>query len=482
MLELIVHTADGTHQLSFTSPTCLFDLIAHFPDAPNRSCGGNGTCGKCAVYASGNLSEQPDPNGRVLSCRTNVLGNAEVWLPKRSILTQIETRTFFKETNLCSNADGFGTAVDLGTTTIVLQLLDLKEGKILTTVSCENPQRLIAADVIGRIDSALKGQLSLMQSLVNTCIDELEQKAFFQAGLSGVQSHMRVIAGNTTMLYLLTGKSPESLSAAPFQADCLFGFSEDRDYFPPCAGAFVGADITCAVLASGMCEKPETSILIDIGTNGEIALWHEGKLTCCATAAGPAFEGAGITCGTGSIAGAIDSAKAEDGHLVITTIEGAQPQGICGSGLIDLIASLLELEQLDETGYLDDDVILSENVKLTQHDVRQVQLAKGAIAAGIELLLRQSSITCDDVVTLYIAGGFGSHLNLHNAARIGLIPEKLVSKAIILGNASLAGTRLLFSEEHHQKALQITKQSECVNLAADPLFGNTFVECMMFDQ
>ena len=480
MPELIVHTADGTHQLSFSSSTCLFDLIAQFPDAPDRNCGGSGTCGKCSVYASGKMSVQPDTNGRVLACQTNVEGNAEVWLPKRSILTQIETRTFSSEVQTFFGMDGFGIAVDLGTTTIVLQLLDLKNGNILSTVSCENPQRLIAADVIGRIDGALKGKLPLLHSLVTSCIDELEQKAFLQAGIPP-KADMRVIAGNTTMLYLLTRRNPESLSAAPFHADCLFGFSQGRNYLPSCAGAFVGADITCAVLASRMCEKSETSMLIDIGTNGEIALWHKGKITCCATAAGPAFEGAGLTCGTGSVPGAIASAKAENGCLSITTIENIAPQGICGSGLIDLIASLLELEQLDETGCLDDDVILSSSVKLTQHDVRQVQLAKGAIAAGIELLLGQASIGYDDVTTLYIAGGFGSHLNLHNAARIGLLPPKLSEKAVVLGNASLAGARMLFSSENRKKALQITENAECINLAADPLFSNTFVECMMFD-
>ena len=376
----------------------------------------------------------------------------------------------------------YGAAVDLGTTTIVLELIRLSDGQTLSVVSCENPQRVFAADVIGRMDHALKGKLHVLSAMVQDCIDRLEKEAFVNAGLCEQKADCRIIAGNTTMLYLYEGRNPSTLAAAPFEADCLFGQSVDRNFLPPCAGAFVGADITCAVLASGLCEKNETSLLIDVGTNGEIALWHQGQLTCCATAAGPAFEGCSISCGVGSVPGAIDKVIVENGELRYSTIGHATACGLCGSGLIDLIAALLETEQLDETGFLEDEVSLAPGVTLTQQDVRQVQLAKAAIAAGIETLLQTAGLNTEAVSTLFIAGGFGSHLNLQSAARIGLIPESLAGKAVILGNASLAGARqLLLSSPSYQQANAIAHHAECVNLASVSSFTNAFVEKMLFE-
>jgi len=483
MPELLIHTADGDLCFPFSGTPLLYDLFADLPDAPDRPCGGGGTCGRCAVIAQGALSVMPTPTGKVLSCQAHLLGDAEVWLPRRKVLTQIETRTLDNLYPVCSPFKGeYGAAIDLGTTTIVLELIRLSDGETLAVVSCENPQRMIAADVIGRIDSALKGKLPLLHSLVQDCVNSLEKEAFAHTNVPEKQADIRIIAGNSTMLYLYSGRSPITLASAPFEADCLFDLKNERDYLPACAGAFVGADITCAILSSGMCTKAETAMLIDIGTNGEIALWHEGKLYCCATAAGPAFEGSGISCGTGSIPGAIDSVHTKDGELVVSAIGGAAPCGICGSGLIDLVASLLETGQLDETGALDEDILLAEGVSFSQQDVRQVQLAKGAIAAGIQLLLKRANISCEDVHKLYIAGGFGSHLNLKNAAAIGLIPDALADKTAVLGNASLCGARqLLLTKEGQEQACQIAKSAQCLNLAADPSFGNVFVECMLFE-
>lgn len=482
MPELIVHSADGKQALSFEGTPVLYELISHIPDAPSRSCGGSGKCGACAVIAQGALSSEPDSAGKVLSCQTSVLGDAEVWLPARKKMVQIETARWEKPYAFSPLSGSYGAAIDIGTTTIVLELISLREGKTLAVVSCENPQRIIAADVIGRIEGAMQGQLNILKTLVNSCIDELEKEAFAQAGLDGASADWRVIAGNTTMLYLYTGRDPRTLAAAPFEADCLFGIQNAHDILPACAGAFVGADITCALLASQICQSDETSLLIDIGTNGELALWHKGTLTCCATAAGPAFEGCGISCGTGSILGAIDSACVKEDRLSFTTINEAPPCGICGSGLIDLTAALLETEELDETGFLEDDIELSKDVVLTQQDIRQVQLAKGAIAAGIQTLLEIAGLDETDVSTLYIAGGFGSHLNLHSAAKIGLIPASMIGKCVVLGNASLAGARqILLSENGFAQAQRIAQSACCINLASQKRFTDCFVENMLFE-
>jgi len=482
MPELIIHTAAGKQALSFEGTPVLYELIRHQPDAPSRSCGGSGKCGSCAVLAQGKLSSEPDCAGKVLSCQTHVLGNAEVWLPVRQKMVQIETARREKPYSFSPLSGSYGAAIDIGTTTVVLELVSLRDGKTLAVVSCENPQRIISADVIGRIEGAMQGQLSILKHLISSCIEALEKEAFAQAGLAGVSADWRVIAGNTTMLYLYTGRNPHTLATAPFEADCLFGFQHGRDLLPACAGAFVGADITCALLASQICQADESALLIDIGTNGELALWHNGALTCCATAAGPAFEGCGISCGTGSIPGAIDSACVKDHRLSFTTISDAPVCGVCGSGLIDLTAALLETEALDETGFLEDDVELARNVVLTQQDIRQVQLAKAAIAAGIQTLLENAGLNEDDISALYIAGGFGSHLNLHSAARIGLIPASLIGKCIVLGNASLAGARqILLSQSAQWEVQRIAQNANCINLASQKRFSDCFVENMLFE-
>lgn len=482
MPELIIHSITGDQALSFEGTPVLYELIKHLPDAPSRSCGGSGKCGACAVVARGYLSSEPDQTGKVLSCQVQLLGSTEVWIPSRKKMTQIETGSWEKPYPFSPLTGVYGAAVDIGTTTIVLELLRLSDGKKLAVVSCENPQRVIAADVIGRIGSALQGNLNVLQNLANNCIDELEQEAFAKAGIMNAKADWRIIAGNTTMLYLFAGRNPQSLSAAPFEADCLFGQYSGRDILPACAGAFVGADITCALLASQFVHTDETTLLIDIGTNGEIALWHNGELTCCATAAGPAFEGCGISCGTGSIPGAIDSVHIENGLFEFTTIHSAPASGICGSGLIDLIAALLETERLDESGYLEDEVEVAEGIVLTQQDIRQVQLAKAAIAAGIQILLQRSNLDNSAVSHLYIAGGFGSHLNLQSAARIGLIPEEFVDKCIVLGNASLAGARqILLSKNALDEVQTIAHKAHCINLAEEKSFTHSFVENMLFE-
>src|SRR5699024_935882 len=213
------------------------------------------------------------------------------------------------------------------------------------------------------------------------------------------------------------GRSPEPLSHAPFLADCLFDMDTTlwnrQVYLPPCMNAFVGADITCAVLASGMTRRPDTALLCDIGTNGELALWKEGHLYVTSTAAGPAFEGAGISCGCGSVPGAIDRVWVENGTIAAHTL-GEQPAvGVCGSGLIDAVAAFLETEDIDETGAAElDELPLRDGVCLLPKDIRAVQLAKAAIAAGIQTLLQLAQVPESEIRQLYIAGGFGSHLNV----------------------------------------------------------------------
>jgi len=468
--------------VSFTGTPMLGSLLLEYGYDAEHPCGGRGVCGKCAVRAEGKLSPLTDGEkkiGTLLSCQTRLLGDAEVWLPEPEKST---VELSGGDVQLKNAAPGcIGAAVDVGTTTIALKVYDLKTGALLGEAGMLNPQRSIAADVMGRIGAAMDGLGTMLQSMVTDAICTL----LTRTGRQTVDT--MVVTGNTTMLYLLTGRDTACLSAAPFQADCLFGREDTLlgipVYYPSCMNAFVGADITCAVLSSGMHLKQETSLLIDIGTNGEIALWKDGTLYVTSTAAGPAFEGAGISCGCGSIPGAIDKVWVEDGKINIHTIEEKEAVGLCGSGLVDAVAAFLETEEIDETGAMEEDFLpLAENVKLLPADIRAVQLAKGAIAAGIRTLLEAAEVREGDIETLYIAGGFGSHLNADSAAAIGLIPPSLKNKVKILGNAALSGAaRLLLDREQIVMAEELAKKSRHINLGGNSRFNEHFIDAMLFE-
>ena len=248
--------------------------------------------------------------------------------------------------------------------------------------------------------------------------------------------------------------------------------------------AFVGGDISCAVLAADQCESDAVSLLVDIGTNGEIALWKNGVLYVSSTAAGPAFEGAGISCGCISIRGAIDRVHVENHAIAAHTIGESKAVGVCGSGLIDAIACGLETGEIDETGAMDEDELsLRDGVCLLPRDVRAVQLAKAAIAAGIETLMEAAGVSADEIETFYIAGGFGSHLNVQSAARIGLIPGELADRVKVLGNAALTGAvRILLNRDDLETVRRIAGASRHVNLGGNPRFNEHYMDQMFFPE
>lgn len=464
--------------LSFEAPAPLWELLEQGGYPERRPCGGRGLCGKCAVTLTGAVSA---PNaaeteaGVRLACQAQVLGDAQVFLPA-SAKEQIQTDT--DKIPLGTPMEGkVGIAVDIGTTTVVLRRYDLQTGELLGQAAMVDPQTSVAADVMGRIDAAIHGKLGYLSAQIRDALTVLCLQA-------GGTADAAVITGNTTMLYLLTGRDPSPLAKAPFEADTLFDTLWEGAYLPPCLHAFVGADITCAVLASGMCEKHKTALLCDLGTNGEIALWKDGTLYVTSTAAGPAFEGAGISCGCSSIAGAIDRVWAEDGHLQIHTIGEREAVGLCGSGLVDALAALLRLELMDETGALEEgEAVLAPGVVLRQKDIRAVQLAKAAIAAGIAVLLETSHTDCAEIEAFYLAGGFGSRLDASNAAQIGLFPSALANKICVLGNAALAGAaRMLLNRENISRSRDIASHSRHVTLSGSRSFQEHYMEQMLFPE
>ena len=489
MPKLTVRRGDATWTIPFESGQRLDEvLIAHDLAVP-QPCGGRGVCGKCAVELSGQVSA---PNaaerraGRRLSCQALLMGDALAVLPDDGGMEQIALFSDAAARAVKPTAGRLGAAVDIGTTTLACKLYDLRDGTCLSEAGRRNPQTAVAADVMGRVGHAMDGGLDTLRRQAGEAVEGMLRESCARAGVSFEALDALVVTGNTTMLYLLTGRDPRALSHAPFLADYLFDEETElfgrRTYLPPCMHAFVGADISCAVLAAGQCDGDGISLLTDIGTNGEIALWKDGVLRVASTAAGPAFEGVGISCGCGSVRGAIDRVWLEGKEVRAHTIGEASAVGVCGSGLIDAIAAFLRRGDIEETGATEEErLALRDGVALMPKDIRAVQLAKAAIAAGMETLMRSAQTAPEEIGTLYIAGGFGSHLNVDSAATIGLIPDALAGSVRILGNAALAGAaRLLLDTDAIARIRAICARATFVNLGGDPLFNELYVDHMFF--
>lgn len=485
MARLTIRQGTEERYIDFLHETKLTELLEAVGHPVLRPCGGRGSCGKCAVSLFGQVStpnEAEQKLGVRLACQATVLGDAEVELPESGPIEQVQANTITPVLKT-PMAGRFGAAIDLGTTTIVLQVYDLQSGERIGQATALNPQTSVAADVMGRIDAAIKQGTDKLQTQVLQVLEQLLTEA---CGNLAHQVDLLVITGNTTMLYLLTGREPECLAHAPFIADTLFDTYAEllgrTAYLPACMNAFVGADITCAVLACGMCDTTGISLLCDIGTNGEIALWKDGTLYVTATAAGPAFEGAGISCGCSSVRGAIDQVWAKDGNLQIHTIGDTAAVGICGSGLIDMIAALRSLNLMNRSGAaVHKEIELADGIKFLQKDIRAVQLAKAAIGAGILTLLDVAQVSCIEIETLYLAGGFGSHLNISSAVEIGLLPQELESRVKVVGNAALTGAaQMMLDQGSLEKAREIVSHIKHVNLGGNPVFNRNYMEQIVF--
>lgn len=422
----------------------------------------------------------------------------------------------------------YGVAVDVGTTTLVAMLLELRTAREVAVVARLNPQTGYGDDVLARILHTQQHSegLSNLQSCIAKAIDEMVGQLAEQAGIDRRQIYEVAFSGNTTMQQLLLGLDPRHLGEVPFvpvTSDAVLApavslnvhlHPRARAYVLPVIGGFVGGDTVAGVLATQLADSSGPTLLVDIGTNGEIVLAAEGKLLAASTAAGPAFEGARITHGMRAGAGAIEKV-AIDGRLRINVIGGAAPVGLCGSALIDAAAELLDHGMLTPEGRLLPPGQLPENllpdlrervvldgsaaktafvlaaagesgtgkpVLLTQRDLRELQLASGAIRAGILVLLKRMGLAPGDLEAVYIAGGFGNYIRRENAQRIGLLPQEVdCHKIHYHGNTSLAGARLtLVSQQARRLAEELARRTEHVDLSLDPAFHEAFAESMLF--
>ena len=466
-------------------------------------CGGHGKCGKCKVIAKGELSaptaaelallsEDELALGVRLSCMTLALGACTVEQMEKRSAASILTDATLPPITLAPAFSRYGVAMDIGTTTLAARLYDEK-GTLLADASALNPQSDYGADVVSRIESAINGKKDLLSDTIrqalNLIIEELSKKASIEKNAIGGA----VITGNTVMLSFLVGADVTPLSRAPFRANRLFGETLSSGelgltslpentpvYLPPCIGAFVGADACCAVLASEL-TKQRNALLVDVGTNGEMAHWNGETLTVCSTAAGPAFEGVGISMGMRAEIGAIDRVSVVDGEIKAHVLGDTVPVGICGSGLVDAVASMLDLGVLDESGFLEDEPFaVGDPVSLTQKDIRMLQLAKSAIAAGLVTLMRETDTPPADVPSFSIAGGFGQYLGLVSAAKIGLLPKGLVGVARTVGNAALGGASMLLLDTTLRTQIEtLAKGARLVDLSTNPTFIDSYTMGMM---
>lgn len=505
MPTLTLLLENGPRSISVDEGALAADVLRRAGLDVDMPCGGQGRCGKCRVWASGRLSP-PDlsergaltggelRDGLRLACRCRVLGDAQLRPAYREAVSQICTTGGDAGPAQDPLFHTLGAAVDIGTTTLAAQLYG-PEG-LLESAAAPNPQHTYGADVISRIGRAMAGDGPALASCIRRAVSALLEEMCRTAGRETRELDGLVITGNTAMLHLLTGTDPSPLAAAPFQARELFGKAipagalelpcppDTPVYLPRCVSAFVGGDITTALLASGICRRPDSALLMDIGTNGEIALWHKGELLCCSTAAGPAFEGAGLSQGMQGAPGAIDHVTAAGGLLTVHTIGDRPAVGICGSGAIDAVAALLASGALDETGCFtgeEDEYPLAGQVRFTQQDVRQIQLAKSAIRAGTETLLHRAGVRPEELAQAAVAGGFGSYVDLGSAAAIGLVPGGLVGRCRVLGNAALTGAAMLLRRGAlAEEGAALAQGAGTLDLAADAFFMEQYVEQMLF--
>jgi len=409
-----------------------------------------------------------------------------------------------------------GVAIDIGTTTIALHLINMNTKARLATISGANAQIPYGADVTSRIRYCAQNGNETLMHVIREQIATMIKEACDQTGMESKNIEYLTIAANTVMQHLIAGYSPVSMGVAPFDTVSLFGTElpvwddlpvagHAQIYYTPAISAYVGGDITAGLLAADFENISDPAIFLDIGTNGEIVLKHKGTYYCCATAAGPAFEGAEIEMGMAAENGAVDHVWLDHGdissHPVLrfSTIGDEKPRGLCGSGLLDTLAVLLETEAVDETGRLDRDKYwltpdapesknehnnqASGGVFITAGDIRKLQLAKAAIAAGIQVLLHFARISESDVKLLALAGGFGSYMDLQSAARIGLFPKNLLPAAKTLGNTAGEGAAIaLTSKEARSRLMDIKASCEYVELSSIAFFNDRFVDQMTFEQ
>ncbi len=510
-VEIKIHVNNIEKILKASVGSSLMEVLKSSDVPIEFPCNGKGTCGACAVKFIKtipketqadveNLSKNKLKNGWRLACKVEVEHPLEFYIENEQMQILSERQ------NDAKHADRYSIAIDIGTTTVVCHLINADNGEIIDTQASANRQRKFGADVASRISHEmenLRGKKDLNQAIVsqlNEMIIELVRK-------NNVEKIFEVIAvGNTVMTHILLGYDILGLGQVPFTPislerkrvgceslgialDCEITVMEGVD-------AYVGSDISVGAAFCGLMDNKRFSLLIDLGTNGELALGNKEKLFCCATAAGPAFEAANIYSGMSGVAGAISEFCYDDGYKY-KTIGGKNPKGICGSGVLDITAVLVGSGVVDSTGrMLGDSPDVKYDVKLkeyfvvaegeddeiifTSKDVREIQLAKAAISAGVKTLIETANINYEDIEKVYIAGGFGNYMNIKSALEIELIPKQLSGKTLAVGNTAAKGAVACHDKKFLEKVSEYVKSAQHVDLSTSIIFQNHYIESIGF--
>ena len=470
----------------------LLDVLVRGGVFVTSPCGGRGRCGKCRVrLISGRVDGQAkDSDGCILSCKARITEDITVEPIERAIDITVTMR------DVPDGQDVYA-ALDIGTTTLAAMLIST-DGDTVAKASCLNPQAVLGADVLSRINACNEGKLEILKELVTKGSSELILKM-----CGGTRVKKLFVTANTVMLHILLGISPRSIGVYPFtpvfteakhrRGDEL-GLPVEEAVVLPSASGYIGSDVIAGAVYLNMHKGKETRLLLDLGTNGEMILAHGGKIYAASCAAGPALEGASIECGMGGTEGAISRIVYENGMLSFKTVNGAEPKGLCGSALIDLVSILVKEGVIDDTGAFDTEsgsplgnrligerFYITDRIYLSSGDVRQIQLAKAAISAGIEALLAETGISEDDISSFYIAGTLGEYMSPSSAEGIGLIPRGILKNASCVGNTSLLGAAAVAVGNVSVDTLSdFSGRVITVELSASEVFRERFIDNMYF--
>ncbi len=503
-------------EISVPTGTLLSDAAKQAGVWIDSPCGGNGTCKKCTV-----LLNQGGEESRVLSCQTRVTQDCFVTLERAGSLKTMHDGVSLSvsfaplRTHAPAVSGACFAAIDLGTTSIVCYLLDGETGEQLASEGMQNPQSAFGADVIARANTVLTGSApNALRDCAVSALNTLIERTTQSAGRSPEQVTLVSIVGNTVMHHILLSLPLEKLVCAPYTP-----YRTGSQFFParelglrvhasamllipPVIGGFVGADTVACLTATAFDEIKAPTLLLDIGTNGELVCTDGTRRVCCSTAAGPAFEGANISCGMRAEEGAVDHVWLQDGAFTFSTIGNMPARGICGSGLIDLVAVLVKSGTIDETGRFSDSSALSNHLRkeqdgktsflvsdgetritLSQKDVRELQLGKAAIRAGIAVLLDALQLAQTQITRVLVAGAFGSHLSPDALCEIGLLPEAFRGKVESIGNAAGEGAKLyLKNHSLFEASERLARETEYIELTLSPAFSNYYIDAMAFPE
>ncbi len=537
-----ISIASTNKQVRCESGQSLMAALIHAGVFVDNPCNGKGTCGKCKVRICAGVVEEPcetekrflSPReletGIRLSCLVYPKNNLVIEMLQEEnahkILTSGMMPSFKYKPSISAlfgeGENGFyGIAVDIGTTTVVAALVDLKTGEELETASMINPQKQYGLDVLTRITYAMENPDTASNELqrvivegLNQLVDQLVEKE----NVSKKHLHEIVISGNTTMLHMLLGVDSTVIGKAPYTPNfiesqrvnaCEIGLNVEENtilYCLPSVSAYIGSDIVAGVYACGLHRKTRTTLFIDIGTNGEIALAHNGQLMSCSCAAGPALEGMNISAGMRAQVGAIEEITIGENGINTKVIGDVAGKGLCGSGILaamrELIktgivtkkGAMIKLENMEEGDYRRKYIQVNgkkrafelsghpNSIVVTQSDVRQVQLAKGALLSGFYALLNEAGITMAHLDEVIVAGQFGAHLSADSLVGTGILPEAVRDKLTYIGNASKTGAYMaLMSTDVRQDIEVLAKDMAYIELGAVEGYERLFSKCLLFD-